>query len=272
MEQRYNVYFAGEIIDGHEDRAVREALARLFRADDATLDKLFSGKAQLIKRECDRATAVKYQEAMERSGARALIRAAPPPAETASAAQTGPQSAAEKIAALAAAADVGTYAGPTQSPAELTGSDPTTSAGNGALKLCADGTEVLRPEERAAITQVDIDTSGLEVDLAAQRLSAEPSPPPTAPDTDHLSMGDVGETIPNLPSQTTPLAPATDGISLSPPGTDFSDCGPVDTAAPDLDLSAIELAPPETEVLREEERNHRAEPPPPDTDHIHLAD
>ena len=42
MEKRYNVYFAGEILEGFEAGQVRAGLAALFKADEATLQKLFS--------------------------------------------------------------------------------------------------------------------------------------------------------------------------------------------------------------------------------------
>ena len=58
MEARYNVYFAGQLRAGHDLASVRDQLARLFKADTATLDKLFSGKTQLVKRDCDKATAL----------------------------------------------------------------------------------------------------------------------------------------------------------------------------------------------------------------------
>ena len=69
MDARYSIYFAGELLDGHDRATVRAGLAKLFNADEATLDKLFSGKAQMIKRGCDKATALKYKQAMERAGA-----------------------------------------------------------------------------------------------------------------------------------------------------------------------------------------------------------
>ncbi len=58
MEERYNVYFAGQVVEGYDLHSVRDKLAKVFNADQATLDKLFSGKAQLIKRDCDKATAL----------------------------------------------------------------------------------------------------------------------------------------------------------------------------------------------------------------------
>ena len=75
MEARYNVYFAGQLLEGQDPGSVRSSLAKLFNADEATLEKLFSGNAQLIKRNCDKATALKYKQAMERAGAQALIKA-----------------------------------------------------------------------------------------------------------------------------------------------------------------------------------------------------
>ena len=65
MTERYNVYFAGRLMDGHDLDSVREKLARVFNVDQQTLDKLFSGKNQLVKSDCDKATALKYKVAMQ---------------------------------------------------------------------------------------------------------------------------------------------------------------------------------------------------------------
>ena len=73
MEVRYNIYYAGTVLEGHDIASVRQQLGRLFKADDVTLDKLFSGQPQMIKRDCDKATALKYQEAMKKAGAKPLI-------------------------------------------------------------------------------------------------------------------------------------------------------------------------------------------------------
>ena len=75
-------------------------------------------------------------------------------------------------------------------------------------------------------------------DLADTVMETEP-----APDTSHLTMGEVGEDIPNLPSDVSELEPDTSSLALSPEGSDFSDCTPAQAAIPDLDLSAIALAP-----------------------------
>lgn len=74
MSARFDVLFAGQLLEGHDASAVRLQLARLFKADEATLDKLFSGKPQILKRDADEATARKYQEAMAAAGALARLR------------------------------------------------------------------------------------------------------------------------------------------------------------------------------------------------------
>ena len=45
MKERYDIYFAGQILDGIDPISVRDKLAKLFKADKSTLNLLFSGKA-----------------------------------------------------------------------------------------------------------------------------------------------------------------------------------------------------------------------------------
>ncbi|QFU76560.1 hypothetical protein EY643_13335 [Halioglobus maricola] len=277
MEMRYNIYFAGEVLPGHDPDRVRLAVGQLFKANEATLNKLFNGRLQVVKRSCDKATALKYKQAMEKVGARPVIKTADPadsapvtkteptPAPAAATPAEKPLSAAERIAALAAAPDVPSSAEPAPA-AESEG--PADSSG---VSVAPPQSDVLRPEERQRVAERDIDTGDLAVDESATRL-ADPSPaPPPAPDVTHLSMGDTGEDIPTLPSDTTPLNPNTDAIDLSPEGTDFSDCAAPDAPDPQLDLSAIDLAPEGSDVLAEEFRK-KAPAQSPKTDHIALED
>jgi hypothetical protein len=287
MATRYNVYFAGQLLEGQELASVRDKLAKLFNADQQTLEKLFSGKAQLLKRDCDKATALKYKQAMERAGAEPVIKASqsaaateqPPPPKPA---PDKTMSAAEKIAALAAAPDKSGYSPeesstlseePSTRPEESsTGSaEQQPEPGQAGINLAPAGSGVLREDERSEPVVRDIDTAGLEVDAATQRLSEEPPPPPPAPDTSHLDMGGVGEMIPNLPSDQVPLSPNTDAIDLSPAGTDFTDCAPPEAEAPPLDLSGMDLAPAGTDVLEEKYRK-KEQAEAPTTDHISLEE
>ena len=266
MEARYNVYFSGQLLEGQDPGSVRNSLAKLFNADEATLEKLFSGNAQLIKRDCDKATALKYKQAMERAGAQPQIKAVTTTPAQAQPTAEKPASAAERIAALAAAPDEQGYRA---EPATREAEDATTEGDAVALEPA--GADVLRPEERAQPVVTEVDTSDLALDEAAQRLSQEAPPPPPPPDTSHMAMGEVGESIPHLPSDQAPLSPNTDDIDLAPAGTDFSDCAAPDAAAPALDLSGIDLAPTGSAVLEEQYRK-QDKTAAPDTDHISLEE
>ncbi|CAA0087697.1 Uncharacterised protein [Halioglobus japonicus] len=274
MEERYNIYFAGQVMDGFDVNDVRSKLAKLFNANQATLDKLFGGKRQLIKRECDKATAVKYKKALEQAGAVPVIQRAQAsapaaaPASPPSAVRT--MTAAEKIAALAAAPDETHYQQRSAAPAPKAEQSDTAADASGII-LAPPGTEVLRESERAAPVVREVDTSGLTIDATAERLSEKAPPPPAAPDTGHLSMGEVGDTIPTLDSSETPLSPNLDGLALSAEGTDFSDCAAPEPSAPPLDLSHLSALPPGDASDDEQSRK----PPPaasPDTTHISLKD
>lgn len=299
MEERYNVYFAGQVMAGFDARVVRDKLAKIFNADQATLDKLFSGKAQLIKRDCDAATASKYKQALERAGAIPIIKnaasaaataataavPAPAPANAPSSSSTSPparaMTAAEKIAALAAAPDENRYqqrapdsaaADHRSHTAEASNETGTVAAAdNSGIALAPPGTAVLREEERAAPVVREVDTSGLAIDATTTRLSDAAPPPPAAPDTRHLSMGAVGDTIPNLPSAATPLTPNLDGLALAAAGTDFSDCALPAAEALPLDLSHLAALPP-GDIPLEERRRRPLPVATPDTDHIRLED
>ena len=284
MEPLYNIYYAGELLPGQEISTVREQLGRLFKAGDETLDKLFSGAPQLVKRGCNKATAVKYQQAMEKAGAKAIVKTAESAEQTAPTAappQDSAQTAAERIAALAAAPDLQSYKGTgtenSSDPENKPDSRPEPAAQNSSadndstLDIEAPGADVLKPEERAKPVEADIDTSSLDLDLPGERLSQEQAPPPAAPDTSSLSMGDVGEDIPTLPSTAQPLNPDTSGINLSPEGTDFSDCTPPEPAPPKVDLSGLDIAPAGSDVIEDKYRK-KEQAQAPDTGHISLEE
>ena len=242
MTERYNVYFAGRLMDGHDLGSVREKLAKVFNLDQPTLDKLFSGKNQLIKSDCDKATALKYKVVMQRAGAEATINSLESESKQANPAPTKMQTAAEKIAALAATPVTGRLetAG-LIAPASVTQQENTT--GIGGIGLAAPGTDVLHINERAAPISRNVDTSGLALDTLGQRLSQEPLLPPAMPDTSHLNMAQVGDTIPNLPPSRAPVSPNIDDLTLSPLGFDFSDCITLEEKSLLHDLSALSLTP-----------------------------
>jgi len=83
---RFDVYFSGKLLPGRAEGVVREAVARLFKADAAQLDMLFSGKPVRIKRGVDAETAGRYRASLRAVGALVDVRPnnddAPPPTRT----------------------------------------------------------------------------------------------------------------------------------------------------------------------------------------------
>ncbi|MBT4521919.1 MAG: hypothetical protein HOC23_18125 [Halieaceae bacterium] len=239
MEPLYDVYFAGQLLEGQDLESVRLQLAKLFKANEQTLDRLFSGDTQLVKRSCDKATALKYQQAMKRAGARPIIRAS---------AKASTVAAAEK----------------SQPSQDETGVESL-------IQLSPVGTPVLQESERAAVETDDIDVSALELTAVGTDLSKPPADTPPPPDTAYLSMGEPGDNIPTLSPPATAPVPDTGGISLSPEGADFSDCAPPPVESPVQDLSFIELAPSGADML---DPQYRAKPSAavPVTDTLKLND
>lgn len=65
----YLIQFQGDIADGFSIGDVKHNLAALFKAPPEKIEKLFSGTPAVIRKNVDRATALKYQAAMKKAGA-----------------------------------------------------------------------------------------------------------------------------------------------------------------------------------------------------------
>lgn len=76
-EPRFDILFAGETIGGADRNAVADNLGRLFKATPETVARLMGGGTHVLKRGADADTARKYESAMERAGARAILRECP---------------------------------------------------------------------------------------------------------------------------------------------------------------------------------------------------
>ena len=272
MTALYDICFAGEILEGQDIATVRLKLARLFKADEATVDKLFSGKTQMLKRGCDHETALKYQKAIKQAGAKPVIRSTPASQDQPPVNETRPEesmTAAQRIARLAAAADVA-HSSPAPRAVEPE-QTPSAEQPDNDIDLAPPGSDVLRPEERPTVATADIDVSAIELMNPGTDLSDTADRAPPAPDTSHLSMGEVGDAIPTLPSTAEQLSPDTSGIMLSPEHSDFSDCAPPPPDAPEVDLSGLDVAPTGADMLEAVYRPELNTQVPP-TNHLELAD
>jgi hypothetical protein len=301
MSDSYDIYYAGDIVEGASEASVRDNLARLFKANAQTLEKLFSGKPQLVKRGLDRETALKYKKALLKAGAIPVIRraetaqhTAPPPASAdaglpsskaigADAPHSAPATSssatgtlADRLAALTGESEPSADAvTPDWTQAKEVAAPPVPAGPEAPieyqLSLAPIGSDVLREYERQLVEELEIDTTAIEMAEPGDETPLEPPAPtpPPAPDTGHISMGEVGDDIPHLDVPVIPLDPDTSHLSM----------GEVGEVIPHLeehreivnpDISAIHLAPAGSDVLEEQYRR-RESVAPPNTDHLALA-
>ncbi len=69
MKNHYNIVFEGKTVPGKEIDLVKKALMNILKADDQSIDRLFSGKRVLIRKNVEAATAKKFLKAFEDVGA-----------------------------------------------------------------------------------------------------------------------------------------------------------------------------------------------------------
>lgn len=237
--QRFDIFLTGAAQPGIEPPLVAARLAELFRIPPERAALLLGGKPQRVKAGVDRATALRYRDALRQAGAGFAIReaagAAPPSEVTPAQHADRPAPSARAIPALPVALPV-------------------------SLSVAPVGADVLAPEERAQVDAAEIDTSALAVaPLSAAEERPAPLTPP-APDTSHLTMRAEGSDLLDPAERRADVAPvAAPALSLAEPGArleTLSDERP--PLAPLIDH--LDMAPAGEMLLAE---NERPTPPPP---------
>jgi hypothetical protein len=200
----YDIYFQGEALDGFDQTQLRQNIAKLFQANEQTLNALFSGKTVLLKKDLGKDDALKYQTLLKKAGAKIVIKARRVDIPTAGTTPAPPQSSSQPSSSQvqasakpAAASTVPNPAAATRTPltASVSPAPAANTAGGTApsWSLSAAGSNLLKPEERHEAAPVQIDTSALSVaalsPLPSLQKSAPPSPPP---DTSNISIAAVG--------------------------------------------------------------------------------
>ena len=69
MTTRYNIIFEGKTVPGKDLGSVQKALVALLKIDAGRVERLFSGKPVVIRKNVDAATAEKFRKAFEAAGA-----------------------------------------------------------------------------------------------------------------------------------------------------------------------------------------------------------
>lgn len=174
-EPKYDIYFRGEVLPGANDAEVKAAIAKIFKANDAKLAQLFSGKVNTIKKAVDKATAAKYQQAFKKAGAKVVITAA-------KVQESSPQ-------------ELKTTTSKTQ--------DSAPQATGKSWDVLPTGSDLLTSDERRNIPDVEIDTSAIKMVSPFAEVVLDERVDPPAPDTNHISVADAGEDM--NPNRAAPL-------------------------------------------------------------------
>jgi hypothetical protein len=179
----FDIAFSGQISEGADPAEVKARIGKMFNAQGAKLDQLFSGKRIVIKRNVDEATAQKFVSAFLNAGAVCEARStSPAPAEPAT-----PQAAAAPVSAPSSASAPPPDAGapPSTDPLGVTAEQ----IGDLGATLAPVGDEL--QDEVKAVPEPQYDLSALEMAPVGSTLSEDQKePPPPLPDTSGLSLVD----------------------------------------------------------------------------------
>lgn len=250
--KRYDIYFSGETLDGHDPESVRAAVGKLFKADAKTLDRLFSGSRQRIKKACDQATAAAFQKALVNAGARIDVRLV----------ASDPKTLAEPIAPT-------TLATTSAPDAEAASAAPVESPATAKLDLAPVGADVLKPEERVQHSPPDMDLGHLSVGEVGERLAPQASIESPSVNPPDFEVAEVGSDLFDAPARTAPTVPDVSSITLADADHDLSDCSTRGLEATEIDVDHLQVADAGGGLISDAERQ-RSTAQAPDTSHIVL--
>lgn len=73
MQNKFDVYFSGEILEGQDIQEVREAIGKIFKLSGKSLDALFSGEPRRIKKDLNVKKSGHFREVFRKAGAAVQI-------------------------------------------------------------------------------------------------------------------------------------------------------------------------------------------------------
>ncbi|WOJ96138.1 hypothetical protein R0137_12910 [Congregibacter brevis] len=274
-EERYDIAFAGECLDGRDPTAVRTAVGALFKADEATLDRLFSGTRQRIKKNCDKGTALKYQKSLAKAGAKAIITrvsSESPDSNQSPASTTTSSTGSSTESNTKATTGASTSPAQDSDPSAADNTEPNTAnTGESGFELLPGGSDILRPDERVPHEDAQVDLSHLTLAATGDRLSeatSESAPQVSAPDFDVAEPGArMGTENTEAPAAT----PDTSALDLAPAGADLADGDNHNVAVTAVSTDHLDLADAGSDLLTADERVV-SDATAPDTSHIALDD
>ena len=211
----FQVVFRGALTGDYAEETVKQRLADQFGMSTQRIDALFTGKPVVVKKNVDRGTAERFQQAFRKAGAECELRG--PEGATASNAAQAP-GAGEAGGEEGAGPDSSTAETATNSSASATG-EQTETAVRGSGSIAAAG------DPNATIVALSIPTSfeGLEMDTSEAPLTEAEKPQAPRIDTSDLTLTE---------DESEPLAP------------------PSRPAPPEIDISGLSVEPTEDDAPR----------------------
>lgn len=253
-EPRYDIFFRGETLENFQIEQVKTQVGLLFKASPEKVEQLFSGKVVTLRKDLDKATTLKFKQALEKAGAKIYIKAAA--AGNTAPIQTSPTPAAPQVKPAAA-----------QPPHNEIPKPVVT------LTALPVGSDLLAAAERPQQNASAPDTSHIK--LVSSFLQPEPitkEAPPPSPDVSHLSTAEVGaDILEGFHRTEIPVSvPDISHISLAEAGEDLASLVAEMNQAIDVpDVGYITLAERGADIDPSEKK---APPPAPDVSHIRLTD
>lgn len=248
-ERRFDILFDGSVINGHNIADVKSNLKVLFKLDDSSIDKLFSGKPIAIKKNLDRQSATQYQTALTQAGAKIQLVLHRPATEAPTPSKTAPQA----------------------EPGQLSNESNDTS-----LSLLPVGSDLLAQSEKPQATAANINVDHITIETVNPFMVDDPAMPASQQTQDSsstagyrigddielnttLTVAEVGSAIGTDTSerQHSSIDINTDYLDIDPLGTYLLENNKSqDNEAPDIHLetSQFTLCDPGTEILTAEER------------------
>jgi hypothetical protein len=194
-DELFEVAFSGQVSDTTDLENVKARVGQMFNADAAKIVQLFSGRRVVIKKNIDRPTAEKYQNAFTKAGAIAEIKSMLAlgsvdipiaPAATADTSQPNEQAMPAPVRSAPVSAEEADGLLPPQiDPLGITGDQIPDLA----VTIAPVGSAM--QDQSAEVVAPTYDLSGLDVapvgsQIAERKKEADPPPP----DTSGLSMAD----------------------------------------------------------------------------------
>lgn len=184
----YQVEFFGQTLPGFDLDQVKQNLTRLLKLDAAKLEPLFSGRKTILKRNIDKATADKYQQALAQAGAQVniveqiLLDAAPQTVAAAAPIAQPILVVSDLLAPVGAA-----VADPAPKPAPF-------QTDLSQLTAAAVGADVADEQEKPPAFELDLGDVSLAA-VGADVMDSYAKPPAFEVDLSQLSVAEVGAAV-----------------------------------------------------------------------------